>query len=634
MCGIAGIIFKDFNSIDSQLIVDATARLKSRGPDNQATFAHQNVHLGHRRLSIIDTSASAHQPMSDSSQNYTIVFNGEIFNFKSIKNELIAKGYQFQTQGDTEVLLYAYIEWKEQCLEKLNGFFSLCIFDKNENTLFIARDRMGIKPLSYYYDDNYFAFSSELKAFFALPIKKAIDYTSLQLYFQLNYIPAPASIYKNIKKLLPGHFLKYHLSSHQFEIEKYFSLSEPSKTAKKNISYEDAQKQLRAEIEKSVQLRMVSDVPLGAFLSGGIDSSIIVNVASQFTDKLNTFSIGFADNHFFDETQYAELVAKKFKTNHTVFKLTNKELFESMQGLFDYIDEPFADSSALLVNILSQKTREKVTVALSGDGGDELFAGYNKHLAEYRIRNKGMKEWGVKTLHPLWKMFPQARHSKYANLFRQLDRFATGAKMNNQERYWRWCSFIEESEASKYFAKDIKLSEEYKAIKSHYTQGISNENGSLNDNLWADINLVLPNDMLTKVDLMSMANSLEVRVPLLDHNIVEFANSLPVEYKINPHIKKRILQDAYRNTLPTELYNRPKKGFEVPLLQWMRNELKDLIVNDLLSDKFISEQGIFNISYIQELKNRMFSNNPGDVHAQIWALLIFQNWYKKYHLAN
>lgn len=633
MCGIAGIVFKQQSLIDNQLIVDATSRIHRRGPDNQSTFIHQNVHLGHRRLSILDTSAAAHQPMSDPSGNFTIIFNGEIFNFKSIKEELLSKEYQFHTTGDTEVLLYAYMEWKEKCLEKLNGFFSFSIFDKNKNILFIARDRVGIKPLSYYIDENYFAFSSELKAIFAIPIKKEIDFSSLQLYFQLNYIPTPASIYKNIKKLLPGHYIQYNISAHEYKIEKYFHLPNPSQVENKSISYDDAKKRLKQEIEKSVQLRMISDVPLGAFLSGGIDSSIIVNVATQYTDKLNTFSIGFADNHFFDETHYAELVAKKFKTNHTVFKLTNNELLESMQTLFDYIDEPFADSSALLVNILSQKTREKVTVALSGDGGDELFAGYNKHFAEYRIRNKGLKEWGVKTLHPFWKIFPQARHSKYANLFRQLDRFATGAKMNNQERYWRWCSFIDEKEVEAYF-NNIPLSKEYQKIKDHYTKGINNSGGSLNENLWADIHLVLPNDMLTKVDLMSMANSLEVRVPLLDHNIVEFANSLPVSYKIDSKLKKKILQDTFRESLPNELYNRPKKGFEVPLLQWMRNELKSLIMDDLLSDSFILEQGIFNISYIQKLKKQLFSNNPGDIHAQIWALIIFQNWFKKYHLAN
>lgn len=633
MCGIAGIVFKDDSFINNQFIVDATSRIHSRGPDNQGVYCNENVHLGHRRLSIIDTSAAAHQPMTDPSGNFTIIFNGEIFNFKFIKKELEEKGYEFHTTGDTEVLLYAYMEWREKCVDKLNGFFSFCIYDKAEKNLFIARDRIGIKPLSYYVDDNFFGFSSELKALLALPVKKELNYDALRLYFQLNYIPAPASIYKNVHKLLPGHYINYDLKNHSFENKSFFHLPNPKEVENKKLSYDEAKKKLREEIEKSVNLRMISDVPLGAFLSGGIDSSIIVSEASKFTDKLNTFSIGFADNPYFDETHYAELVAKKYKTNHTVFKLTNKELLESMNRLFDYIDEPFADSSALLVNILSQKTRQKVTVALSGDGGDELFAGYNKHYAEYRVRKSGIKEMVVKNLHPLWKTFPQSRHSKFSNLIRQLDRFATGAKMDNRERYWRWCSFIEEKEADNYFINKTFTSE-YQEIKNYYLSGIQLESGSLNETLWADIHLVLPNDMLTKVDLMSMANSLEVRVPLLDHNVVQFANTLPVKYKIDKKMKKKILQDAYRDVLPVELYNRPKKGFEVPLLQWMRKELKDLILNDLLDDTFIKDQGIFNPDYIKKLKAQLFSSNPGDIHAQIWALMIFQNWYKTYHLAN
>jgi asparagine synthase (glutamine-hydrolysing) len=633
MCGIAGIIFKQDALINANFIASATNKIHRRGPDHQATFIDHQVHFGHRRLSILDTSEAAHQPMTDTSGNYTIIFNGEIFNFKTIKAVLMSKGYEFYTTGDTEVLLYAFIEWKEKCLEQLNGFFCFAIFDKKENSVFIARDRMGIKPLSFYCDENYFAFSSELKAIYALPIKKEINFSALKLYFQLNYIPAPASIYKNVQKLLPGHYIQYNLSTHQFSIAKYFELPAPKEAVNSNLTYDSAQEILKAKLSESVQLRMISDVPLGAFLSGGIDSSIIVSQATKFTTQLNTFSIGFADNPYFDETQYAELVAKRFNTNHTVFKLTNHELLESMHVLFDYIDEPFADSSALLVNILSQKTREKVTVALSGDGGDELFAGYNKHLAEYRIRNKGFKELAVKSLHPLWKAFPQARHSTFANFIRQLDRFATGAKMNNQERYWRWCSFIDEQDVNQYFINTPET-KEYSDIKKHYLKGISNDNGTLNENLWADIQLVLPNDMLTKVDLMSMANSLEVRVPLLDHNVVEFANSLPVNFKIDGKMKKKILQDAFRNELPAALYNRPKKGFEVPLLQWMRNELKSLILDDLLADKWIEEQQIFNLKYIQSLKARLFSNNPGDVHAQIWALLIFQKWYKNYHLAD
>ncbi|HRG36024.1 MAG TPA: asparagine synthase C-terminal domain-containing protein, partial [Chitinophagales bacterium] len=383
-------------------------------------------------------------------------------------------------------------------------------------------------------------------------------------------------------------------------------------------------------MDDSVRLRLIADVPLGAFLSGGIDSSVVTAMASRHTPHLNTFSIGFESNAFFDETPYANLVAKHFKTNHTVFKLKNDDLFESLHELLDYSDEPFADSSALLVNILSKFTRQHVTVALSGDAGDELFAGYNKHYGEWQMRNNSWQASIIHLLQPVWEKLPKSRSGNIANKIRQLERFAKGMDLKPAERWWQWCcindtNYVEQLIGDK---ADLSITEMIK-IRQQYASLVQYD-GTLNDCLLADVNMVLPYDMLTKVDRMSMRNSLEVRVPFLDYRIVEFAFSLPVSSKINGNMKKKIVQDAFREVLPNELYNRPKKGFEVPLLQWFRTDLKDKILNDWLSDEYIQQQGVFNINTIQQLKLQLFSNNPGDVHAQIWALIVFQNFWRKY----
>lgn len=628
MCGIAGGYYKQ-ELPNEALLSKAVQQLESRGPDNQGLHCHQNFFLGQRRLSILDTSEGAHQPFFSADNRYCLIFNGEIYNFKSIRTKLESKGYTFKTNGDTEVLLYAYIEYGKACLDLFNGFFAFALLDQQTNDLFIARDRIGIKPLYIYQDEYRFLFASEMKAFYPLNIKKEIDYNVLATYFQLNYIPAPYTIYQKVSKLLPGHYIEF--SNGTAATKQWYKLPFDIKNYA-DLSYEKASDKLVELLETSIEKRLVSDVPLGTFLSGGIDSSVISSLAAKHKSNLNTFSIGFKDNAFFDETEYAELVANKLKTNHRVFKLSNDDLLESLQSLLAYMDEPFADSSALLVNLLAKYTREHVTVALSGDGGDELFAGYNKHYGEWRIRKGGLAANAVSALLPVWRNLPKSRHGKIGNKIRQLERFAIGKQLDVGERYWRWCSFIDAEESKQYF-KDASTIDQsvLNSIKDRYTQLLKKE-GDLNDNLYADVHLVLPYDMLTKVDLMSMANSLEVRVPFLDHEVIEYAFTLPVQYKIDAKLKKKIVQDAFRKILPSELYNRPKKGFEVPLLQWFRNELKSLIMDDLLADKFIQEQGIFNLNYIQQLKKRLFSTNPGDVHAQIWALIVFQSWYKNYHI--
>jgi asparagine synthase (glutamine-hydrolysing) len=468
-----------------------------------------------------------------------------------------------------------------------------------------------------------------MKAILAYGIDKTIDKASLQAYLQLNYIPGAHTIFDAVKKIMPGHYAQ--VERKKIVVQQYYAIPYNAKNESEDVlSYDSAMQKLSSLLEESVKKRLIADVPLGAFLSGGVDSSVITALASKHKPNLHTFSIGYQDEPFFDETSYARLVAKKYNTEHTVFSLTNDDLYAHLHSILDYIDEPFADSSAIGVYILSQETRKHATVALSGDGADELLGGYNKHAAFHRVINKGWKEHTVGALSPIWKRLPQSRNGAVSNAIRQLRRFAEGMELNSKDRYWRWAGFATESEISALLRAEYRdRSDDYTLRKESILARIPSVE-TINDILLTDMNLVLADDMLVKVDRMSMANSLEVRVPFLDFEVVNFIFQLPGEFKINKNIRKRLLQDTFRDILPRELYNRPKKGFEVPLLGWLRKEMRSQIENDLLSEERITEQGIFEYSEIRKLKRQLFSSNPGDVHARIWGLIVFQWWWKKY----
>ena len=630
MCGIAGYFSKAENQYDP-FLEEAIKTLSKRGPDNQRTLKlSPKVGFAHARLSIIDVSPAGNQPMQNEQKNFTIVFNGEIFNFRELARTFL-NDVQLHSGSDTEILLQLYIKLGKDCLQHLNGFFAFAIFDHHNGEVFLARDRFGIKPLHIYQDDNVILFASELKALFKFPIKKEIDYASLNLYLQLNYVPGTASMLKNVQKLAPGHFSVISKGG-ELRIEKYYSVPfEPGDIiSDKSFDYDKSKIRLKQLIEEAVARRLVSDVPLGTFLSGGIDSSIISACAVKHVPQLNTFSLGYKDDPFFDETKYANIVAKKLKTNHTVFSVSTDEMFENIFSVLDYIDEPFADSSAIAVYLLSQKTKKKVTVALSGDGGDELFAGYNKHGAEIKARQGGAINSIIKAGLPLFKLLPQSRQSKATNLFRQLERYGEGLRLTPGERYWKWCSLTASGDARNLLKNASVIDErEIEKIREQFVNVVS-EKGDINDVLFADVKLVLPGDMLTKVDLMSMANSLEIRVPFLDYNVVNFAFSLPATFKISDGVTKKILKDAFSDELPREIFSRPKHGFEVPLIRWMHTGLRSLIEDDLLTRDFVEQQNIFNYQQIDLLKKKLFSDNPGDTHATVWSLLVFQYWFKKY----
>jgi len=623
MCGITGIIaFNESAKNDFTKLNAALETLSKRGPDSKGTYTHNNIAFAHSRLAIIDVSDAASQPFTDASGRYTIVFNGEIYNFKEFKNELLQKKISFRSHSDTEVLLYLFITEGVSCFEKLNGEFAFAIYDKIEECTTIVRDRYGIKPLFYYQDADKFIFGSELKALLAFGIPKEIDEISLQLYLHLNYIPAPDSIFKNVKKMEAGSFIQIkNKSIHQ---KKYYEIPY-SEILSDHLNYNDSKKKFSDLLHQSVEMRMIADVPLGSFLSGGIDSSVITAIAAKHTKNLHTFSIGFKDEPLFDETAYAEMLSKLHKTNHTVFSLSNEALFSDLYSMLDYMDEPFADSSALAVYILSKNTRKYVKVALSGDGADELFGGYNKHAAELKARTFGKQKVLANSLLPVLKVLPKSRNSKMGNKIRQMNKFLEGINLSEKERYWRWAGFTNEHHKN-IFLKNEKNKSEFDARKKDILKDISPDFNSV---LYTDVNLVLQNDMLVKVDRMSMANSLEIRSPFMDHHIVDFAFSLPPQFKIDGNIRKKILKETFKNDLPDEILKRSKQGFEVPLLKWFQTDLKAMITDDLLSEKFILEQGIFSPEEIKKLKTELFSNNPNDSVARIWALIVFQYWYKK-----
>lgn len=618
MCGITGYIHLSNNTPElKESLEAATQSLLSRGPDNQATFLDKSIGLGHTRLSIIDTSEKANQPMTDRSGRYTLIFNGEVYNFKELAKELRV---DFSSTSDTEVLLYLLIKEGKECLSRLNGFFAFAFYDSKEESLLIARDRMGIKPLHYYQDEDFFAFGSEMKALFNYPVPRKIDQQSLYWYLRLTYLPADMSMITGVKKLQPGHFIR--ISNSSMKVDSYWSLENQPPF---DGNYPDAKDQTVQLLEQSVQRRMIADVPLGSFLSGGTDSSAVVAMASKFDENLHTFSIGYRDHDFFDETNFAELVAKKFNTNHTTFSLTNDDLLNSLDSVLDYIDEPFADSSAIPTFILSQHVSKHIKVALSGDGADELFGGYYKHLAFQRSEENTLPNSIIKWLAPILKSLPSSRSSKSGNLARRAAKYAQLLQMKSYDKYWHLASF---NASADQLMIDPPESELLNLLIERFQ--IRNNDINLNDFLDLDLKIVLPGDMLTKVDLMSMANSLEVRVPFLDKDLVTFARSLPPHYKIDKNRRKTVLQDAFEHILPKELHHRSKKGFEVPMLSWMKNELNTSINEAVFDETFLKEQGLFNLSRVMSLKEKLFSQNPGDVHSTLWTIYVFQKWYKKW----
>lgn len=636
MCGILGLVSPGGTGLPGkETFLQALDKLEHRGPDDWGFEQSGPVLLGHRRLSILDLSPAGHQPMSDESGRFTLVFNGEIFNFRELRSELEAGGIRFSSRSDSEVLLKSYVLHRERCLEKLNGFFAFSIYDRKENTLFLARDRYGIKPLYYYHHSDLFAFASEIRPLEHLVPSLDIDLSSLRLFLQLNYIPEPYSIYNGIRKLQAGHYLTLKLDKKSFresdfEEKVWYSIHVPETYVVSESDYKESCLNIHRLLDQAVERRLVSDVPVGCFLSGGLDSSIVTYLARKHVPQLHTFSLGFSGSEHFDETKYAAAVAAHCGTAHTEFKIGAPEALSALNDLLNHLDEPFADSSALAVFILTREARKRVTVALSGDGSDEVFAGYHKHRAEWL---NGSMYGGTKSLIRLASLVSNplagSRNNPVSNKLRQLHRFADGIGLDWPERYWRWCSISTDHAASALLQPDVVASTDEETKKriawlTRHCQGIPD----FNKNLLNDCAMVLPGDMLTKVDRMSMSNSLEVRLPFLDKTVVDFAFRLHSSYKIDGKTQKRILKDAFREHLPEQVFNRTKKGFEIPLSEWLHGPLRPVLTELFQSEEF-KKSRIFSAIQVQALTASFSKKQSGDSAARLWALLVFQLWNQK-----
>lgn len=624
MCGITGLFA--FNQIGSFYMINLAKSVDSlthRGPDGRGTYISDLAVLGHRRLSIIDTEAGR-QPMQDVTGRYHIVFNGEIFNYQKIREELIATcQVNFTTHSDTEVLLYAYIHWKEKAFNKLSGFFAFAIYDSELHELIVVRDRMGVKPLYYYWDDDKFIFASELKAVLSYNIPKEVDFSSVMTYHTLGYIPAPDTIFSTVKKMEAGTYVKINKENTQFNSYYHF----PTQEFAQRPSWEEAKLEVKNLLHESVQDRLISDVPVGAFLSGGVDSSVVVSIAKEYVDDLQTFTIGFENNLMYDESSLAEKVAKHFGTKHTTFKLSSKDIVDSLFYGLDALDEPFADESSLAMYILTKQVKNHVKVALSGDGADELFGGYNKHRAEYWVHHTPLWMKGALAVSPLLQMFNRDRSSYWSNKIRQLVRLKDGMKLSPEDRYYYWCSIYPDSLKCLTDTSD-SAKQEYNKRKERFNSYLK-IGKSLNHVLYSDLKNVLEGDMLVKVDRMSMANSVEVREPMLDYRLIEYVNQLPSNYKVTDKENKSILRAAFEDKLPQIIKKAPKHGFDIPLMPIISGQMKKWVLDELLSDEFVVQQGVYNPEYIKNLKHQLKEGKQLD-QPHIWSIIVFQYWWKKW----
>ncbi len=624
MCGITGIYaFNEIGKVFGINLQRSLNTLQKRGPDQRGTLLRDRINLGHTRLSIIDTSNNGRQPMLDPSGRYALIFNGEIYNYKYLRKELLEKGHIFQSETDTEVLLYLLIEDGIDALNSLNGFFAFAFYDSEKQEILLARDRFGIKPLYYSFDEDKCIFASELKSVLAYNIpSREIDPTALSAYLQLNYIPGPHSIYKSVKKLLPGHWMIIRKDK-TIKIASYYKIPFQEKHDEFKGNYLQAQDNLKHLLEQSVKRRLVADVPLGSFLSGGIDSSILTGLAARHKEGLQTFSVGFPDHPFFDESRHAEEVARHFKTQHTVINLRENDLLENLHESLEYNDEPFADSSVIAYHALCKKARKHLTVALSGDGADELFGGYVKHQAWQMMSENNWRAVMASALMPLLKFAPQSRNNSLSNTFRRIQKLGENYKMNSSERYFSMCKIASQSNALALMHQDFR-----DKILVGIDQTLSSElslkrsPNDLNEALYNDMKLVLPNDMLMKVDHASMANSLEVRVPFLDHELVSFVFSLPSKWKANSKSRKKILVDSFNDMLPQSILQRPKHGFEVPLHKWLTKDLQSDLDSIVFNKSSIQEMQLFDWKTLEILKKQLYSHNPGDSAARVWGIYV------------
>jgi asparagine synthase (glutamine-hydrolysing) len=625
MCGISGKIYFDQERLVTRdEMVRMSDTLSHRGPDGDGVWIAGHVGLAHRRLAIIDLSGMASQPMSNEDGSVWITFNGEIYNFRELRAELIAKGHIFRTNSDTEAIIHAYEEYGRYCLDRLRGMFAFAIWDERTQTLFLARDRLGKKPLYYFYGTNRFMFASEIKSILSdptLPVEP--NPVALDHFLALQYIPAPLTAFQGIRKLPAAHWLQ--LREGRLEMGRYWRLRY---APKRRLTLSDAIAELRHHLAEAVRLRLISDVPLGAFLSGGVDSSAVVAYMAQQTARpIQTFAVGFEDTSF-DERPYARLVSTRFNTDHTEL-IVKAPVIDILPRLIWHYDEPFGDSSAIPSYAIAQLTRQHVTVVLNGDGGDESFAGYDWYIMDRRLRYGEML--------PLWlrqraataiqKVGPRMRQLRP---FRKLAKLAAILAIPPERRFARWPrQFAPDDRLNLYAESYLEVmppSDPEGLFAEVFAQG--DAENSTDAALNTDVQLYLVDDLLVKIDRATMAHSLEARSPFLDHELMEFVATLPPEFKLYGSQKKRLLKAALRGLLPDIILDRPKMGFRVPLARWFRQDLREMTYDILLSAR-ARQRGYFRSEAVAMMLDAHCDGRE-DHSDYLWDLLVLELWHRAF----
>ena len=628
MCGLVGFIDKNKNE---QILVDMLEMQAYRGPDDRGVFFDEKsgVHLGHNRLSIMDLSSNGHQPFVSDCGGYVIVFNGEVYNFKAIKEELLALGYKFVSNSDTEVILYSYKEWGDECLAKFIGMFAFAILDKNKNELFLCRDRAGVKPLYYYFDGINFIFSSEIKSFHKHPkFKKEQNLDALAYFFRFGYIPAPYSIFKDCFKLPAGCYLKFDIVKTTFKITKYWDVGYFYAQPKFNKNESEILNELEGLLDSAINLRTIADVPVGVFLSGGYDSSLVAALLSK-TQKINTFTIGFDDARF-NEAAHAKQVATHFGTNHHEYYINEADMLSYIDTLSFFYDEPFGDSSAVATMAVSKMAKQDVTVALSADGGDEHFCGYSKYFFLHKFQGifstslkRNLIKIGLNLINEkIADIANQAlpnniRQTNFRDKFLKLKR-AINSK-NLDEMFINASSYVDRSDVTKFLK--IGLKQEYMNVWKNELKL-----DFLDHMMMCDYKLFMCDDVLTKVDRATMSVSLEGREPLLDHRLIEYLARVPVNIKYKNNQPKYLLRQILYKYIPKDIIDKPKSGFQIPLAKWLRGDLRWLVEENLDSRALNDE--IFDVKQIQNLKDRFYAGE--ELQSLIWFIVVYQMWKRRW----
>ncbi len=629
MCGIYGYL-SNKEKVQDNILARMGQSLGHRGPDDEGQTILQvgpwSVGLGHKRLSIIDLSKVARQPMSNEDESIWLVYNGEIYNFKELREELERKGHYFKSRTDTEVIIHLYEEEGFGCLERLRGMFAFALWDSRNQCLFMARDRIGKKPLHFVPYSGGVVFASEIKSLLKHPIvSKEIDLVSLNKYLTFEYVPAPSTIFKFIRKVDPGHYVVIQKGEIRSTCYWDIPLADNPIAHKTEEEYTE---ELREILERAVTARLVSDVPVGVFLSGGLDSGLVAALATKQNNELECFSIGF-DEPSFDESPYAGRIAHDLKIKHQVKMFSTQEMLENLYVLPDIMDEPLADASILPTYLLSKFTSQKVKVALSGDGGDELFAGYPTYQAHKLINYYDSLPNFFRNCLKAMAAYLPVSHSNISTDF-MIKQFLKGTGVSSEIRFFIWMGAFIDREKKELLSNPLK-----EELRDHNTYedifryiSKSKLTKDLERILYLTMKLYLQDDILIKVDRASMANSLEVRCPFLEQELVEFACGLPMHYKLNGLKTKYLLKKAADGILPEGIANRPKKGFGIPLSRWLKGELKEFML-DYLSEGRIKKQGYFHYPYVKTLIDDHLKMK-NDNRKLLWTLLVFQIWHERF----